>query len=255
MRHTDWLEVGWDGSDDEETTMPIDATPDHVAVAVPCIEEAARRWRDELGGVWVNPRMTLDAAGFATRQLSYPGGAKLELLEPTDDAGFAAGFIARYGARIHHVTLKVPELLPAVGIVRAAGYDVIDVNTDDEVWHEAFLRPSQVGGMIVQIAWAGRTDAEWAAMFDMEPEVADDDAMVLHGPTLAHPDLDAAAALWTTLGGAVIDDGDALMVSWGDAPLTVRIEPGEAAGPLGLRCWGTEAAHADRRTGPAVLPA
>jgi methylmalonyl-CoA/ethylmalonyl-CoA epimerase len=234
--------------------MPIDATPDHVAIAVPSIDEAAARWRDQLGGVWVNPRMTLDAAGFATRQLSYPGGAKLELLEPTDDEGFAAGFVARYGARIHHVTLKVAELLPAVEIVRAEGYDVIDVNTDDAVWHEAFLRPSQVGGMIVQIAWAGRTDAEWAAMFDMQPEVADDNAMVLHGPTLAHPDLDAARRLWTTLGGDVVDDGDALQVSWGDAALTVRIVPGVTPGPLGLRCWGAEAADADRRTGPAILP-
>jgi hypothetical protein len=152
------------------------------------------------------------------------------------------------------VTLKVAELLPAVEILRAEGYDVVDVNTDDEVWHEAFLRPSQVGGMIVQIAWAGRSDAEWAAMFGMEPEIADDDAMVLHGPTLAHPDLDAARRLWTTLGGSVADDGDdALLVRWGDAPLTVRIERGVTPGPLGLRCWGTEAADGDERTGPRVL--
>jgi hypothetical protein len=33
--------------------MAITSTPDHVAIAVPDIEAAAARWRDELGGGWV----------------------------------------------------------------------------------------------------------------------------------------------------------------------------------------------------------
>ncbi|MCC5950427.1 MAG: VOC family protein, partial [Nitriliruptoraceae bacterium] len=225
--------------------MPIDAVPDHVAVAVPSIEEAAARWQATLGGAWAAPRFPLEAAGFATRQLRYPGGAKLELLEPIGHGGFATGFLARYGARIHHVTLKVPDLLVAVEVVRAEGYDVVDVSTDDEHWHEGFLRPSQVGGMIVQIAWAGRSDEEWAAMAGMAPQIAPDEAMVLHGPTLHHDDLDAARRVWTTLGARVTDDGgDALVVRWGDAPLDVRVERGTPPGPVGLRVRGAEAAAA-----------
>lgn len=234
--------------------MPIDAVPDHVAVAVPTIDAAAGRWCDELGGAWANPRMALDQAGFATRQLRFRGGAKLELLEPIGHGGFAAPFVARFGARIHHVTLKVPDLLAAVEVVRDEGYDVVDINTDDDVWHEGFLRPSQVGGMIVQLAYAGRTDDEWAAMFGMTPQEPAADASVLRGPTLVHHDLDAAAALWTTLGATVEAAGDdALSIRWQDAPLDVRVERGTATGPLGLRFGGTSALPDDPRSGPAVL--
>lgn len=250
--------------------MPIESVPDHVAVAVHSMDEAALRWRDGVGGAWANPRMPLDAAGFATRQLRFRGGAKLELLEPIGHGGFAAPFLERFGARIHHVTLKVPDLLAAVEVVRDEGYDVVDVDTSDDVWHEAFLRPSQVGGMIVQIAYAGRSDAEWAAMFDMTPEEPAGDAAVLHGPTLRHDDLDAAMALWTTLGASVTpadaveggdgdDRGSALSVTWPGSPLDVRIErcgAGEQPGPVGLRLSGlTDVPTApDPRTGPAILP-
>lgn len=54
--------------------MPITFVPDHAAVAVPAIERAAARWHDELGGAWLGPRFDLGQAGFATRQLHYPGG-------------------------------------------------------------------------------------------------------------------------------------------------------------------------------------
>jgi hypothetical protein len=94
--------------------LPITSIPDHVAVGVPAIDGAATRWRDQLGGGWVMPRFPIESAGFATRQLRYRGGAKLELLEPLGPDSFAGQFLDRYGANVHHVTLKVPALLPAV---------------------------------------------------------------------------------------------------------------------------------------------
>jgi hypothetical protein len=87
------------------------------------IQAAGRRWRDQIGGAWCSLQHD-EGGGFATRQLWYRGGAKLELLEPADREGFAAGFLARFGARVHHVTLRVPDLLAAVDEIRAAGYDV-----------------------------------------------------------------------------------------------------------------------------------
>jgi hypothetical protein len=240
--------------------VTITSTPDHVAVAVPDIAAAGRaRWHDQLGGGWVSPTFPQDrddvAIDFLTRQLRFAGGAKLELLEPATPAGFAARFIARFGARIHHVTLKVPALLPAVDTIRGAGYDVVDVATEGDVWHEGFLRPSQVGGLIVQVAWTDRTDDEWAAVAGVAIEPPRPDAATLVGPLLAHPDLDGAARLWTTLGATVTRDGaDALDVGWGDAPLSIRIQHGPEPGPLGLRFAGTAPLPADAAVaGAAVL--
>lgn len=236
--------------------MPITSTPDHVAVAVPTITGAAARWRDQLGGGWAMPRFPLEAPGFATRQLRYRGGAKLELLEPLGPDTFAGRFLARYGASIHHLTLKVPALLPAVETVRAGGYDVIDVSAEGDIWHEAFLRPSQVGGMIVQLAWAGRDDAEWAALTGATPEPPGPDAAILQGPTLTHPDLDAARSLWGLLGAEVTDRDGGLEVQWPDSPLDLRIErsaSGARANALGLRFDGTPPQEADPELGPAIL--
>lgn len=233
--------------------MPITSIPDHVAVAVPAIDTAATRWRDELGGGWAMPRFPLEDAGFATRQLRYRGDAKLELLEPLGPDTFAGRFVMRYGASIHHLTLKVPALLPAVQAVRDAGYDIVDVLTEGDIWHEAFLRPSQVGGMIVQLAWAGRSDAEWAELARATPETPAPDGAILRGPTLTNPDLESARTLWRLLGAEVDDHDGVLRAWWPGSPLDVHIAPGERAGSVGLRLDGSQPLEADAELGPATL--
>jgi hypothetical protein len=237
--------------------VPIDSSPDHVAVAVPDIEAAGRaRWHDVLGGGWVSPTFPTDTSevDFATRQLRYPNRAKLELLEPANPDGFAARFLSRFGARVHHVTLKVPDLLAAVTEVERAGYDVVDVFAEGDVWHEGFLRPSQVGGLIVQLVWTDRTDEDWAAATGVSIEPPRDDAAQLLGPLLAHPDLAAAERVWATLGAEVTRDEDGLHVAWDGAPLSIRVEPGPSAGPLGLRFAGTAPLPSDPEVaGAAVL--
>ena len=233
--------------------MPIEAIPDHVAAAVPSIEAAAARWIDHLGGGWIAPAWGVPAAGFATRQVRFAGGAKLELLEPRAEDGFAARFLARYGAGVHHVTLKVTALRPAVTTLEAAGLQLLDVSTDSEIWHEAFLRPSQVGGLVVQLAWSRHDDDGWAAWFGTTPEPPRADAARLLGPRLTHPDLEAATRVWRLLGAEVARDGDVLTVRWPGAPLEIEVVEGGQAGPLGIRMAGTSALPADERFGPAVL--
>lgn len=233
--------------------MPIEATPDHVAAAVPAIEVAAARWIDHLGGGWVAPAWGVPGAGFATRQARFAGGAKLELLEPRTEDGFAERFLARYGAGVHHVTLKVPALRPAVTTLEAAGLQLLDVSTDGDLWHEAFLRPSQVGGLVVQLAWSRHDDEGWAALFGATPAPPRADAARLLGPRLAHPDLERAAWVWRLLGAEVARDGGRLTVRWPEAPLDIEVVEGERAGPLGIRMAGTSALPADERLGPAVL--
>lgn len=233
--------------------MPIATVPDHVAAAVPSIEAAAARWIDQLGGGWLVPTWEGPGSAFATRQARFAGGAKLELLEPRSPDGFAASFLARHGAGVHHVTLKVPALEPALAVLEQAGLDAVDVSTDGEHWHEAFLRPSQVGGLIVQVAWASHDDRDWAAMLGATPEPPRPDGARLLGPRLAHPDLDAAAQLWRVLGAEVERDGEVLAVRWPGAPLDIEVVAGAQPGPLGLRMTGTEALPADAVHGPAVL--
>lgn len=235
-------------------TDRLDAVLDHVAVAVPAWEPAERRWRDALGGGAV---AWSESPAFRSRQLRFAGGGKLELLAPAGDQdGFVRRFLGRFDSAVHHCTLKVPDLRAAVAVVRAAGLDVVDVDATDPRWQEGFLRPSQVGGLVVQLAASTETDEAWAARIGHVPEPPAGDAAVLLGPLLRHPDLARAAALWRLLGAEVTagPDGlpDALTCAWPDSPLTVAVVPGAVAGPVALRMVGTGDLPAHDAEGPAV---
>lgn len=234
--------------------MAIDAVADHVAVAVPSIEQAGVRWHDELGGGWVTRRYEPAGAGFAVRQLRYPGGAKLELLEPTGQLGFAARFLERHGAGVHHVTLKVTDLTAAIEELRDEGLDVVDVDEQDPTWHEAFLRPSQVGGLVIQLAWVGRTDEEWSAQLGSDPEPPSDDGVRLHGLRLANPRLAEAASLWELLGASTTMVDGHVHAAWPGGTIDIDVVEGGRAGPLAIRMDVDTPYPSDPTFGASVLP-
>lgn len=235
--------------------MPIDAVPHHVAAAVPSLDTAHARWRDRLGaGDLAGDGPFL---GFRNHQYRFGNGAVLELLEPNASGGaFVGRFIERFGATVHHVTLKVPDLPEALGVLADAALPVVDVSLDDPRWQESFVRPSAVGGMIVQVAATTLDDDGWAELTGFRVTDPRPDAAALLGPLLQHPDLERARHVWTSLGADVaeVDDG-VLEAAWGAAPLTVRVRRGGVAGPVGLRFAGTPPLPADPELGPAVLAA
>lgn len=230
----------------------ITAALDHVAVAVGDAEVASRRWIEQLGGGLVS-RGGNDV--FRSRQIRFANGARLELLTPARDAGpdsFVHRFLARFGATVHHVTLKVADLHQALDVVASGGLEPVDVFDADERWQEAFLRPSQVGGLVVQIAASTLSERDWAALTSFEPQDPRVDAAALLGPRLQHPDLDQAAAIWTVLGASVEPSDGQLLCRWPDSPLTVVIGEGAPAGAVSLRMRGTGDLAAQAGVGPAV---
>ncbi|HVM21159.1 MAG TPA: VOC family protein [Egibacteraceae bacterium] len=231
----------------------LDAVLDHVAIAVADWRIAERRWRDTLGA----GRSSAGSDGvFSARQLRFSNGAKLELLSPAEAAGpdnFVRRFLDRFGTTVHHVTLKVPDLAQAIETLRAAGLDPVDVNLDNDYWKEAFLRPSQVGGLVVQVAQTPYSDDDWAAATGFAREPAREGAAALLGPTVRNPDLPAAAALWSALGADVTETESGLRCSWPDSPLDVVVEQGVPAGPVALRMTGSGTIDAEEGVGPAVV--
>lgn len=235
-----------------ESAAHLDAVIDHVAIAVPSWDGGERRWREELGGGVVAFGKT---PAFWSRQLRYANGAKLELLAPPPESGpdnFVRRYLDRFGAGIHHVTLKVPGLLDAVEVLKAAGLAPVDVRVDNPYWHEAFLRPSEAGGLVVQVAWSAQDDEQWARHVGHVPETPRADAPALIGPLLGHPDLAHAEWLWRALGARVATGDGALTASWPGSPLTVRIQQADQAGPMALLIGNGAALPADPETGPEL---
>ena len=125
-----------------------------MAVAVRSIRDALRLYRDALGG---DVLMGGDQDGWRWLQLRFPGGGKVELLEPLAE-GFLSRFLERRGEGLHHVTFKTDDIEGAIEHVRDQGYELVDVNLDGAAWKEAFLRPSGAHGTLVQLAWSSQPD-------------------------------------------------------------------------------------------------
>ncbi|MEE8601972.1 VOC family protein [Euzebya tangerina] len=238
---------------------PLTAQLDHVAVAVADLDAAAARWH-EMGAV---PVMGSRGAAFSNEQVRFSCGGKVELIAPGRDASFMTAYLDRFGpGRIHHLTLKLRHSL-AEGVQRLAqaGVPVVDVSDDDPVWHEAFLGPRTVGGVIVQIADAALSDAEFAAATGRPaPAPVDPTAPRLDRVVLGHHDLAASARLWTTLGATVRPlDEESMLATYPDSATAIELRGSSSAGPLGLRLQEVDG-YAAARPGagtpyrPALLP-
>jgi methylmalonyl-CoA/ethylmalonyl-CoA epimerase len=132
---------------------------DHVAVAVHSIKDALRLYRDALGGEYL-----MGAEGGDTWrwvQVRFPGGGKVELLEPLGD-GFLSRFLDRHGEGMHHMTFKTDDIASAIAHVEGLGYELVDTRLDDPHWKEAFLRPSNAHGTLIQLAQPSGSDEEAA---------------------------------------------------------------------------------------------
>jgi methylmalonyl-CoA/ethylmalonyl-CoA epimerase len=122
---------------------------DHVAVALNSIASAVPLYRDALGGEYL---MGGDRAEtWKWVQFRWPGGGKVELLEPKAE-GFLSKFLDKRGEGLHHMTFKTDDIEAAIAQVEAQGYELVDVDLEGPNWKEAFLRPSKAHGTLIQVA-------------------------------------------------------------------------------------------------------
>jgi methylmalonyl-CoA/ethylmalonyl-CoA epimerase len=141
---------------------------DHVAVAVHSVKAALPLYRDALGGEYLMGGDSTDH-GFRWVQFRFPGGGKVELLEPLGK-GFLTRFLERRGEGLHHMTFKTDDVPAAIFELESRGYEVVDVDLDDPHWKEAFLRPSKAHGTLIQVAWSSQPD-DVAATRMRPPEI------------------------------------------------------------------------------------
>ena len=128
---------------------------DHVAHAVPSIREVLPLYRDLLGGE-VEGGGFNSWGGHLAVQILYPGGGRIELLEPTrPDSQSCSGFLARNPrGGLHHLTFKVADIEASIDALKAAGFEPFGTMLADPGWKETYLHPRQTDGVLIQIAQA-----------------------------------------------------------------------------------------------------
>lgn len=229
----------------------LDARLDHVAVAVPSTTEVLTRWRNSLGAGFAGGTRR---DGFMTSQWRYRNGGKLELIEPDPDYPeevYLNGFLARYGARIHHVTLKVPDLDASLEVLRQTGIEPVGINRE-ALFQEAYVRPADGGGLLIQLLATEVADHEWENDYGMQVAPAAPDGADFLAVRLRHPHLEFVGSLWTTLGARLVSGDSHLVARWPDSALQVWITKGQSPRPVSLVFDNAPSLPAHPRVGPLV---
>ena len=127
------------------------ATIDHIGIAVGDLAQSLAFFKDALG-------LELDAPEDVPAQrvrahFLQAGEAAIELVEPTSDDSPIAKFITKRGAGIHHLALRVDDIVAALAELKAKGVRLID-ETPRPGAHDslvAFIHPSSAHGVLVEL--------------------------------------------------------------------------------------------------------
>jgi methylmalonyl-CoA epimerase len=123
---------------------------DHLGVAVRSIEGVRGFW--EALGVGVSE---VEEVGFERVRVAMVPmqGARVELLEATEEDSVIGRFVAKRGEGLHHVALKVDGVDARFEAMRAAGVrlasDAVRVGAGGHRYF--FVHPESTGGVLVEL--------------------------------------------------------------------------------------------------------
>ena len=130
------------------------ATIDHVGIAVGNLDASLAFFRDALG-------LELEAPEDVPTQrvrahFLQAGGAAVELVEPTAEDSPIAKFIATRGPGIHHLALRVDDIVAVLAELKAKGVRLIDETPRPGAHNSlvAFIHPSSTHGVLVELKQA-----------------------------------------------------------------------------------------------------
>jgi len=127
------------------------ATLDHIGIAVSDLGEALRFYRDALGLEVESPEEVPSQRVRA--HFIAAGESALELLEATDDTSPIAKYTAKRGPGLHHITLRVDDLVAALARLKQRGVRLIDETPRPGAHGSivAFIHPSSAHGVLVEL--------------------------------------------------------------------------------------------------------
>lgn len=125
---------------------------DHIAVAVPNLEEAVQFYEDALGLKLIGIE-TVEEQGVRVAKLDV-GNTHIELLEPLSPDTPVGKFLAARGAGLHHICLGVVDI--AQDLDKLKGKRVRLIDSEPKIGTEgaqiAFVHPKATGGVLVELS-------------------------------------------------------------------------------------------------------
>ncbi|MFV1986661.1 MAG: methylmalonyl-CoA epimerase [Gemmatimonadota bacterium] len=124
---------------------------DHVGIAVNSLEAAVPRWTAMLG---VPPGGEEVVSTEGVRVAFFGDGAgRVELLAPIAPDSPIAHHLERRGEGVHHVCVRVPDLVAALDRLHESGIEPIQpaIRGGAEGTRVSFLHPGSTGGVLLEL--------------------------------------------------------------------------------------------------------
>jgi methylmalonyl-CoA epimerase len=123
---------------------------DHIGIAVKSLT-ASKAIYEKLG-LSISPEETVDQEQVRLVMVAV-GESRLELLEATSEGSTIAKFISKRGEGLHHVCLRVPDLLVAVERLKKDGVRLVseEIKTGAGGHRYVFVHPSRAGGVLLEL--------------------------------------------------------------------------------------------------------
>ncbi|CAB4533548.1 unannotated protein [freshwater metagenome] len=214
-------------SNSTASTHEIGVRFDRVALVVKRPTDLWGMLAESLGGRFAGSGI---GQGYGWTDLRFANGFILEGIHPETPTGeeeptaeVVERFLEKYGVGPHHLTFIVTDLEAMLSRLREAGLEAVAENHDDPRWQEAFLRPRDAQGVVVQLVEMTDQPAEILDEPEGFPEIGFDHPVASLGRVVhAVHDLSAALNLFRDLldgrvlsTGAAIDGNHWAELGWG----------------------------------------
>lgn len=125
----------------------IDLPLDHIAIAVPSLDEAATL-HEQISGAVRSPTEVLESQGV---RVTFVG--QVELLEPLGPDTPVGRFLERRGAGLHHLAYRSRDLEADLRRLRKGGFVLVDQEPRPGArgHRVAFLHPGSTGRALVEL--------------------------------------------------------------------------------------------------------
>jgi methylmalonyl-CoA/ethylmalonyl-CoA epimerase len=125
---------------------------DHIAVAVPNLEEALRFYRDQLGLKCIETEV-VEEQGVRVAKLEL-GNTHLELLEPLAEDTPVGKFLKHHGPGLHHMCVGTGDILKDLDKLKECGSRLIDEQPrlGASGARIAFVHPKSTGGVLLELS-------------------------------------------------------------------------------------------------------
>ena len=123
---------------------------DHLGIAVRSIENALGFYQGQLG-MLLAARETVPIEKVNVAMLPA-GGSRIELLEAADPESTIARFVEKRGEGLHHIALRVPDLVTTVERLRNSGARILNDPRPGAGGHlYVFVHPASTGGVLLEL--------------------------------------------------------------------------------------------------------